>query len=42
MFFIARGEVVLERPGLNGEPTVLQRARRGFEKPVDWRGKAAP
>ena len=30
MFFIARGEVVLERPGLNGEPTVLQRARRGF------------
>lgn len=30
MFFIAQGEVVLERPGLNGEPTVLQRTRRGF------------
>lgn len=30
MFFIDQGEVVLERPGLNGEPTVLQRTRRGF------------
>jgi len=30
MFFIDHGEVVLERPGLNGEQTVLQRARRGF------------
>lgn len=30
MFFVDRGEVVLERPGLNGEHTVLQRARRGF------------
>lgn len=35
MFFIARGEVVLERPGLHGEPTVLQRARRG------WVGEAS-
>lgn len=30
MFFIDQGEVILERPGLNGEATVLQRARRGF------------
>jgi len=30
MFYVAQGEVVLERPGLNGEATVLQRARRGF------------
>lgn len=30
MFFIAEGEVVLERPGPHGAVTVLQRARRGF------------
>lgn len=30
MYFIEQGEVVLERTGLKGEQTVLQRARRGF------------
>jgi len=30
MFFIAEGEVVLERPGPQGAATVLQRVRRGF------------
>jgi CRP-like cAMP-binding protein len=30
MFFIVSGEVVLERLGLHGESTVLQRTRHGF------------
>ncbi|MDP2416651.1 MAG: Crp/Fnr family transcriptional regulator [Hydrogenophaga sp.] len=30
LFFIERGEAVLERPGLHGEVVVLQRTRRGF------------
>lgn len=30
LFFIERGEAVLERPGLHGELVVLQRTRRGF------------
>jgi CRP-like cAMP-binding protein len=30
MFFVASGEVVLERPGLQGSPVILQRTRRGF------------
>lgn len=30
MFFIVNGEVVLERPGLHGEPVILQRTRHGF------------
>lgn len=30
MFFVLDGEVVLERPGLQGERVVLQRARHGF------------
>lgn len=30
MFFIESGEVVLQRLGLQGEPIVLQRSRRGF------------
>jgi CRP-like cAMP-binding protein len=30
MFFVAGGEVTLERTGLQGEPVVLQRTRLGF------------
>ena len=30
MFFVASGEVVLERPGLQGATVILQRTRRGF------------
>jgi CRP-like cAMP-binding protein len=30
MYFVAQGEVVLERPGAQGETVVLQRTRRGF------------
>lgn len=30
MFFVASGEVVLERPGLQGAAVILQRTRRGF------------
>jgi CRP-like cAMP-binding protein len=30
MFFVADGEVVLERPSLEGATSVLQRSRRGF------------
>lgn len=30
MFFVLDGEVVLERPGLQGDVQVLQRARHGF------------
>lgn len=30
MFFVLAGEVVLERPGLQGAPVILQRTRRGF------------
>ena len=30
LFFMERGEAVLERPGLHGELVVLQRTRRGF------------
>jgi CRP-like cAMP-binding protein len=30
MFFVVSGEVVLERPGLQGAPVILQRTRRGF------------
>jgi CRP-like cAMP-binding protein len=30
MFFVVRGEVVLERPGLQGAAVILQRTRRGF------------
>lgn len=30
MFFVATGEVVLERPGLQGAPVILQRTRHGF------------
>ena len=30
MFFVVRGEVILERVGLNGLPVVLQRTRHGF------------
>lgn len=30
MFFVISGEVVLERPGLQGSPVILQRTRRGF------------
>jgi len=30
MFFVLGGEVVLQRPGLNGEVVVLQRTRHGF------------
>jgi CRP/FNR family transcriptional regulator, dissimilatory nitrate respiration regulator len=30
MFFVVSGEVVLERPGLQGASAILQRTRRGF------------
>lgn len=30
MFYVVSGEVTLERTGLQGEPVVLQRTRRGF------------
>jgi CRP-like cAMP-binding protein len=30
MFFVISGEVILERPGLQGSPVILQRTRRGF------------
>jgi CRP-like cAMP-binding protein len=30
MFFVVGGEVVLERPGLQGSSVILQRTRRGF------------
>lgn len=30
MFYVAGGEVTLQRPGANGENVVLQRARQGF------------
>ncbi|OIQ74991.1 transcriptional activator FtrB [mine drainage metagenome] len=30
MFFVVSGEVVLERPGLQGSCVILQRTRRGF------------
>jgi CRP-like cAMP-binding protein len=30
MFFVVSGEVVLERPGLQGSSVILQRTRRGF------------
>lgn len=30
MFFVVSGEVVLERPGMQGSPVILQRTRRGF------------
>jgi CRP/FNR family transcriptional regulator, dissimilatory nitrate respiration regulator len=30
MYYVASGEVVLQRPGSHGEPLVLQRARQGF------------
>jgi len=30
MFYVAGGEVVLQRPGAHGENVVLQRARQGF------------
>lgn len=30
MFFVVNGEVVLERPGLQGASVILQRTRRGF------------
>jgi CRP-like cAMP-binding protein len=30
MFFVVSGEVVLERPGLQGASVILQRTRRGF------------
>jgi CRP-like cAMP-binding protein len=30
MFFVVSGEVVLERPGLQGATVILQRTRRGF------------
>ena len=30
MYFVASGEVVLERIGLRGEPVILQRTRHGF------------
>ena len=30
MFYVASGEVILQRPGLHGENVVLQRARQGF------------
>ncbi|MBE2262263.1 MAG: Crp/Fnr family transcriptional regulator [Burkholderiaceae bacterium] len=30
MFFVVRGEVILERPGLQGASVILQRTRRGF------------
>jgi len=30
MFFVIRGEVILERPGLQGFSVILQRTRRGF------------
>lgn len=30
MFFVVSGEVVLERPGLQGTSVILQRTRRGF------------
>lgn len=30
MYFVASGEVVLERPGLQGSLVILQRTRRGF------------
>lgn len=30
MFFVVNGEVVLERPGLQGSSVILQRTRRGF------------
>lgn len=30
MFFVLHGEVLLERPGLHGEPVILQRTRHGF------------
>jgi CRP-like cAMP-binding protein len=30
MFFVVSGEVILERPGLQGASVILQRTRRGF------------
>ncbi len=30
MFYVAGGEVTLQRPGANGENLILQRARQGF------------
>ena len=30
MFYVLKGEVALERTGLQGEPVVLQRTRHGF------------
>jgi len=30
MFFVVSGEVILERPGLQGTSVILQRTRRGF------------
>ena len=30
MFFVGTGEVTLERPGIDGEPIILQRTRHGF------------
>ncbi len=30
MFFVVSGEVILERPGLQGATVILQRTRRGF------------
>jgi CRP-like cAMP-binding protein len=30
MFFVVSGEVILERPGLQGSSVILQRTRRGF------------
>lgn len=30
MFYVASGEVTLERHGIHGEPVVMQRCRRGF------------
>ncbi|MFM2275365.1 MAG: hypothetical protein RL211_1237 [Pseudomonadota bacterium] len=30
MFFVVSGEVILERPGLQGSPVILQRTRKGF------------
>lgn len=30
MFFVGQGEVTLERPGIDGNPIVLQRTRHGF------------
>jgi CRP/FNR family transcriptional regulator, dissimilatory nitrate respiration regulator len=30
MFYVGRGEVTLERPGIDGNPIILQRTRHGF------------